>query len=110
MPRRARKRCPTPGCGNPTSGGKCEPCKAKVEGRRGSSNDRGYGVDWQNEISKPFLKANPNCAKCGKRAVLVDHKKPRINGGTDAWSNLQSLCRSCHSRKTAKENALGGAR
>jgi len=52
------------------------------------------------------LKAHPRCAACGERATAVDHVK--------AWrgdrrlflarDNLQSLCRSCHSKKTASED------
>jgi len=34
-----------------------------------------------------------------------DHKVPVWAGGTDAVSNLQSLCRPCHKAKTAAEAA-----
>lgn len=31
----------------------------------------------------------------------VDHITPRSAGGLDSFENLQNLCASCHSRKTA---------
>ena len=42
---------------------------------------------------------------CGRYANEVDHVVPLHRGG-DAWSpsNLQALARSCHIRKTAREN------
>ena len=44
------------------------------------------------------------CRACGRWGDNVDHVQP-INDGGDVWAmdNLQTLCRSCHSRKTAKE-------
>lgn len=33
-------------------------------------------------------------------ALEVDHINPLHNGGTDARSNLQALCRDCHADKT----------
>jgi len=40
------------------------------------------------------------CAICNRPADTVDHIYPRIKGG-DMWAldNLQSLCKSCNSRK-----------
>ena len=40
------------------------------------------------------------CKVCGKVASHLDHVIPRARGGTDSPSNLQPLCRSCHSTKT----------
>jgi hypothetical protein len=34
-------------------------------------------------------------------ATDVDHIIAKSKGGTDAYSNLQSLCHRCHSQKTA---------
>ncbi len=51
-----------------------------------------------------FLRHNPVCLKCERRAEEVDHIIPLARGGTNKWENLQSLCKSCHSKKTIREN------
>ncbi len=38
-------------------------------------------------------------------ATVADHIIPRNQGGADTLSNLQSLCASCHNKKSAKEKA-----
>jgi hypothetical protein len=43
------------------------------------------------------------CLRCGARDDLtVDHIHPWSKGGTEELENLQTLCRSCNSRKGAK--------
>lgn len=39
------------------------------------------------------------CLHCGNGELTLDHIKPRVLGGPDAFENLQTLCRSCNSRK-----------
>lgn len=50
-----------------------------------------------------YLRANPLCVECDGAATEVDHIVPKSQGGTDEWGNLQALCKSCHSRKTARQ-------
>jgi len=40
---------------------------------------------------------------------IVDHIKPKAEGGTDDLGNLQVICKPCHTMKTAGESARGGA-
>lgn len=43
------------------------------------------------------------CLKCGsKDRLCLDHIKPFVNGGETTEENLQTLCRSCNSKKGAK--------
>jgi 5-methylcytosine-specific restriction endonuclease McrA len=44
------------------------------------------------------------CRHCGKQRFLtLDHIVPVAKGGGDDLSNLQTLCRTCNSRKGAKD-------
>lgn len=75
---------------------------------RGSAASRGYDAQWR-RIRARHLSAHPLCVDCLKHgrteaAGHVDHIIPLRKGGTHAAGNLQSLCASCHSRKTAKED------
>jgi 5-methylcytosine-specific restriction protein A len=72
---------------------------------RPSAAARGYGTDWQKLREQarqelPCVCATPGCGKT--RGLHLDHRTPRAQGGTDAMSNLQWLCHSCHSAKTAR--------
>lgn len=72
----------------------------QYEAGRPSSAERGYGWAWT-KIREAYLAAHPDCSLCGAPATVVDHITPRAEGGSDDNSNLQSLCTSCHRRRTA---------
>ena len=55
---------------------------------RRRADRRMYGPEWK-RIRARVLKRWPHCNRCGAP-------------GTDEWSNLQSFCHSCHSRKTVR--------
>jgi 5-methylcytosine-specific restriction protein A len=91
----------------------CDACRKRAEqadvARRGSAADRGYGATWR-KLRRMVLAGEPLCRDPYQvhegRPVLatdVDHIKPRRDGGTDDFGNLQPLCESCHSRKTLDE-------
>lgn len=77
---------------------------------RGSAAERGYDGAWH-RLRRAYLATHPLCAECQRAgrvraAEEVDHVIP-IAERPDlrlVWSNLQSLCKPCHRRKTARGN------
>lgn len=115
MPKRI---CRAPGCGQiEVDGGYCQ---AHQERRAVDGKER-YQRKWKSrpwvklyysprwkKLSRAKLQANPVCENCGKDiADEVHHLKPHRGDPVlfFAWENLQSLCKSCHSRETAREKA-----
>lgn len=50
-----------------------------------------------------FARDNHQCKHCGAIDDLtIDHITAEVNGGSQELENLQTLCRSCNSRKGAK--------
>ena len=45
-----------------------------------------------------YLISHPTCELCNSRAVVVHHKLPKSLGGTNATTNLMSLCMDCHKK------------
>jgi 5-methylcytosine-specific restriction enzyme A len=78
---------------------------------RGTTSERGYGSVWQ-RFRKAWLDQEPRfCADCAARGRVVpashlDHIKPHKGNSVLFWDreNLQGLCATCHSVKTANED------
>lgn len=73
-----------------------------------------YGTQWK-KARELFLKAFPLCAECQligrvRLAKVVDHIKAHDGDLELFWDrdNWRSLCISCHSRKTAREDGSFG--
>lgn len=105
--------CRHPGCVALTRDGWCPAHKPKSAPRsRESSAWRGwYSLKiWTDDLRQGQLFREPLCRECARYGIRttatdVDH----IRDHKGDWAlftdreNLQSLCHSCHSRKTAKE-------
>lgn len=122
MPKAPRKPCRYSGCKELVTDGYCGQHKHKQEEKvkierirydnsRGTASERGYDSRWT-KYSKIYRMNNPLCVRCSEKgkvnlAECVDHIKPVENKNDPLFwleSNHQSLCNSCHSEKTAKED------
>ena len=101
----AKRICTYPGCQRTSSTTRCEAHPYERPRRQGGQN---YGRRWRN-LRNAFIKAYPLCKHCQEKGRIkaaqdVDHIDP-FDGPDDPrkydWTNLQSLCRSCHNKKTA---------
>ena len=86
---------------------------AMTQRGRMSSSSRGYTYRWK-KARQNFLAEHPLCERCklnGKitQAEHVDHVVPHRGDMVLFWKMdlWQSLCASCHSRKTHKEAGAG---
>lgn len=105
--------CRRAGCPGLVRNGVCSMCgplrqagQREHDERRGSAAGRGYDRRWQ-RVRQRYLVQHPLCVAClatGRvvPATDVDHIQPRRRGGSDDEHNLQALCHSCHSAKTAR--------
>ena len=113
MPWKPKKPCARAGCPALTHGRFCEAHQLEETRRydreRGSASKRGYDRKWR-ALRKVILARDPFCKAegCNEPSTDVDHIVPRRGGGTDDPSNLQGMCETCHSRKTAIEDGRWG--
>ena len=112
MPIKPKRPCSFPGCPELTDGMFCEE-HAKQEARRYERYGRypaakkRYGRTWK-RIRDRYINAHPLCERCAKDekvtpAEEVHHIKPLSQGGTNAEDKLMSLCKSCHSKISARD-------
>ena len=107
MPRKPKRPCRYPGCARLADGVYCEEHSKLMNAHynhfaRGYDNRQRYGRAWE-KIRNRYISEHPLCEKCLSEskctpAVLVHHKKPIADGGTNEESNLMSLCNSCHEK------------
>lgn len=119
MPHTPGKPCRYRGCAEVVHGVPyCEEharlVQRQVDANRPSPSKRGYGRRWR-RLRDMYLSEHPLCqdpdgvhGSFPPVATEVDHILAKKLGGTDDWENLQALCKSCHSRKTAREDGRWG--
>lgn len=84
-----------------------------AEESRPSAAARGYcSRDWRAKRLEVLARDDYQCQACGRivdrpKQAHVDHIVPRASGGTDELSNLRTLCASCHSSRTARDQRAG---
>lgn len=112
------RRCARPGCRMLTADGYCPAHKPKAERKDSASwhylyTDPRYG--WRGRRRGQLI-AEPFCRECAakgirREATEVDHIVPH-KGNVELFlhGELQSLCHSCHSRKTMLENSAAFGR
>lgn len=114
MPTKPLRPCRKPGCGRLTREGYCPEHKPQKAERRESAqwHDWYSRKIWTDDLRPAQLMRQPFCRACLDRGVrtrasVVDHVVP-FRGN---WAlfvdpvNHQSLCKRCHDRKTAQEQA-----
>lgn len=118
MPRKPKRPCSYPSCPELTDGRYCERHEKEMESEY-NRNNRTYkylynSTRWK-KLRIKFLKENPLCEECKRHGVVtaaevVDHIIPHKGNKELFWDedNLQSLCKECHDRKTAKEDGRWG--
>jgi 5-methylcytosine-specific restriction protein A len=67
-----------------------------------------YGPHWKNLRKKILTRDNWQCQKCGRICqdrweAQVDHIVAKRDGGSDSEENLETLCLTCHGRKSREE-------
>lgn len=117
MPPQAKRPCRHRGCATVTNdvGGYCEMHRQQHAGdgwrnyQPGKTRqERGYGRPWEIKRARIMKRDKYLCQNCRRdgiatKASSVDHIIPKAHGGTDDDFNLESLCWTCHSKKTATE-------
>ena len=109
--RKPMRPCKAPGCRVLTAEGYCPAHKPRAVSSAPKAWHRLYKRPEWPKLRADQLAREPFCRECAAqgnrvRATEVDHIRPHC-GDLRLFldpDNLQSLCHSCHSRKTMREN------
>ena len=111
MPSRPKKPCRKHGCSELVESGYCDKHTRETnvrDERRGNSHQRGYTNLWR-KARLAYLSRHPLCVDCLRKGIVnpgneVDHITPHRGDRDLFWDmkNWQTLCKSCHSQKTAR--------
>ena len=127
MPNLPKRYCSQPGCSNLVAASKwlcfvhwkqiVRAAQQKADSKRPNANARGYDKKRWRPMRSTHLAKNPLCAACQSQgrvteATEVDHIRPHKGNVKLLYdpNNLQSLCKPCHSHKTATEDGGFGLR
>jgi len=119
MPRKPPKPCGRTGCGELTYGTYCDKHQQEADRdynhrQRDRTAQSFYESTAWRRVRRIKLSDSPLCEECKRggtlvAATVVDHIMPIRQGGAKLeMDNLQSLCQSCHSRKSALEGSRWG--
>lgn len=80
------------------------PEKKPFEGRANKNREFYVSSAWR-KARKRYISLHPICSACGRAiATVVDHIIPINQGGAPLDErNFQSLCASCHNKKSGHE-------
>lgn len=102
--------CLQPGCSNLTLGGYCTKHKKQENKRKRGHRCNLYDTALWKKLRKQHLLKQPLCKECKKKniiktAIVVDHIQPHRGSRALFFDtdNYQSLCISCHNKKSRKE-------
>ena len=107
MPYKAKRGCQYPGCNQLSNNEFCVEHQKIMrrsydKNTRSTDHNKKYGHEWK-RIRGRYAKEHPLCEMCfkeGKYSLLeeVHHILPVSRGGTNASTNLMSVCKSCHNK------------
>lgn len=111
MPNAALRFCSTPGCSARVPRGHCKAHRQAQERIRGTRQERGYTDQWV-RYSRHRLAQHPWCVgyptphEVATLATVTDHRLNAKDHPELFWAeaNHQSLCATCHARKTIDED------
>lgn len=108
-----RRRCVEPQCREVFENNGSPRCPTHERAYQRKRNERRrHGAKMPNGGARQRLRRALNeglvpsiCSICKQqKRVEVDHRLPLWDGGADTEANVWPLCRSCHMKKTNKEN------